>query len=254
MEKVIATGVQMSGITIKADSSGHISFDLGVGASVDQPCKPGKFYVYTHKDKDGTVFYVGKGTGNRAYSRDRAPEWLEYLDKRSGGKFSVEIVRAGISVEDALEIEDAVMKLHGGTIVNRVNPYAPYDSRKLRAYSEAQRCFGEALKRAINFRKSKDFDKAISEFEAAYAHHLDMVRNADYDLGARNGLRSTVFAYHPNSALADGYSMVLAKAGRNRELVAFAERYFRDYAPPYNKAENSLKKRMEKARTGCSGV
>lgn len=28
-----------------------------------------KFYVYFHKDKSGKVFYVGKGTGPRAYSR-----------------------------------------------------------------------------------------------------------------------------------------------------------------------------------------
>ena len=238
----------MSGITIKADSSGHISLEMGVGALVDQRCKPGKFYVYTHKDKDGTVFYVGKGTGNRTHSQERSSEWLEYVDKRSDGKFSVEIVRDGISEEDALEIEDAVMKMHGGTIVNRVNPHAPYDPTKFRAYCEAQRGFGEKLKRATNFQKAKEFDKAIPEFEAAYAHHLEMVKTADYDLGARNGLKSTAFAYHPTSALADGYSMVLAKAGRHRELVAFAERYFRDYAAPYNKAEDTLRKRMEKAR------
>lgn len=239
----------MSGITIKADSSGHISFEMGEGAAVDQHCKPGKFYVYTHKDKDGTVFYVGKGTGNRAHSRERSPEWLEYLDKRSGGKFSVEIVRDGISEEDALEIEDVVMKMHGGTIINRQNAHAPYDSTKMLAYCKAQKCFSEALRRAADFQKAKEFDKAISEFEAAYAHHLDVVRNADYDLGARNGLKSTTFAYHPTSALADGYSMVLTKAGRNHELVAFAERYFRDYAAPYNKAEDTLRKRMEKARS-----
>lgn len=238
----------MSGITIKASSLGQISFEMGVGSSVDQHCKPGKFYVYTHKDKDGVVFYVGKGSGDRAHSRERPPEWLEYLDKRSDGKFSVEIVREGISEENALEIEDAVMKMHGGTIVNRVNPHAPYDSTKFRAYCEAQRGFGETLKRATAFQKDKEFDKAIPEFEAAYAHHLEMVRNADYDLGARNGLKSTVFAYHPTSALADGYSMVLAKMGRNRELIAFAERYFRDYVAPYNKAEDTLRKRMEKAR------
>ena len=239
----------MSGITIKADSSGHISFEIGAGATVDQRCKPGKFYVYTHKDKNGRVFYVGKGTGDRAYSRDRSPEWIEYLDKRSGGKFTVEIVRDGISEENALEIEDAVMKMHGVTIINRMNPHAPYDTTKFRAYCEAQKCFGETLKRAINFQNAKEFDNAISEFEAAYAHHLDMVRNADYDLGARSSLKSVAFAYHPTSALADGYSLVLAKAGRNLELIAFAERYFRDYAPPYNKAEDTLRKRMEKARS-----
>ena len=238
----------MSGITIKANSLGYISFEMGVGASVDQHCKPGKFFVYMHKDKDGTVFYVGKGTGDRAHSRERSPEWLEYLDKRSDGKFSVEIVRDRISEEDALEIEDAVMKMHSGTIINRVNPHAPYDSTKFLAYCEAQRGFGETLKRATNFQKAKEFDKAIPEFEAAYAHHLEMVRNAGYDLGARSGLQSTAFAYHPTSALADGYSMVLVKAGRNRELAAFAERYFRDYAAPYNKAEDNLRKRMEKAR------
>jgi len=238
----------MSGITIKANSLCHISFEMGVGASVDQHCKPGKFCVYTHKDKDGTVFYVGKGAGDRAYSRERSPEWLEYLDKRSDGKFSVEIIRDGISEEDALEIEDAVMRMYGGTIVNRVNPHAPYDPTKFRAYCEAQRGFGETLKRAINFQKAKEFGKAIPEFEAAYAHHIEMVRNAGYDLGVRNGLKSTAFAYHPPSALANGYSMVLAKTDRNRELIAFAERYFRDYAAPYNKAEDTLRKRMEKAR------
>ena len=238
----------MSSITIKANSLDHISFEMGVGTSLDRHCKPGKFYVYTHKDKNGTVFYVGKGTGDRAHSRERSPEWIEYLDKRSDRKFSVEIIRDGISEEDALEIEDAVMKMLSGTIVNRVNPHAPYDSTKFRAYCEAQKGFSETLKRPTNFHKAQEFDKAIPEFEAAYAHHLEMVRNADYDLGARNGLKSTAFAYHPTSALADGYSMVLAKAGRNRELVAFAERYFRDYAAPYNKAEDTLRKRTEKAR------
>ena len=64
-----------------------------------------------------------------------------------------------------------------------------------------------------------------------------------------SGLKSTAFTYHPPSKLADGYSMVLVKAGRYRELVTFAERYFRDYAAPYNKAEDTLRRRMEKARS-----
>ena len=238
----------MSGIRVKADSSGHLSVEMGMGASIDQRCKPGKFFVYTHRDKQGTVFYVGKGTGDRANSRQRSAEWLEYLDTRSDGKFSIEIVRDGISEEDALEIEDAVMKIHGGTIVNRVNPHAPCDATKFRAYCDAQRHFGEALRRATEFYKGKEFDKAILEFETAYAHHLDMVTNADYDLGARNGLKATAFTYHPSSALVDGFSMALVRAGRHIELIEFGEHYFRDYAAPYNKAEEALRVRMGKAR------
>lgn len=237
----------MSGITIKANSSGHVSFQMGAGASVEQRCKPGKFYVYMHKDTDGVVFYVGKGTGDRAQSRDRPAEWREYVDTRSNGKVSVEIVRDGISEEDALDIEDAVMKLHGETVVNRVNPHAPYDAAKFRAYNEARVRFSDALQRATHFQRAKEFDKAVPEFESAYAHHLDIVRNADYDLGARKGLNSTAFTYHPSTALANGYSMVLAKMGRNRELIAFAERYFRDYAAPYNKLEEAFRRRGAKA-------
>lgn len=238
----------MTSISIKADSSGQISIEMGMGAMVDQPCKPGKFYVYTHKDKDGVVFYVGKGTGKRAHSRDRSPEWIEYLDTKSDSRFTVEIVRDGISEQDAFEIEDAVMKIHGGTIVNRVNPHAPYDPTKLRAYCDAQKGYGESLKRATDFLKDKQFNEAILEFEAAYAHHLEMVNNAVYDLGARSGLKSAAFNYHPSSALVNGYSMALEVKGRNRDLIVFAERYFKDYAPPYNKAEETLRRRVEMAR------
>ena len=44
------------GITIKADVSGLISVGMAAGTSVDKRCKPGRFYVYFHKDKDGTGF------------------------------------------------------------------------------------------------------------------------------------------------------------------------------------------------------
>src|SRR5258708_6260603 len=114
-----------------------ISFGMGAGGSVDQPCKPGRFYVYVHKDAVGRVFYVGKGTGGRAHSRDRPPEWEEYVAKKSGGKFTVEMMREGISEEDALVVEDAATAKHAATIINRQNMHAPYDSAKMLAYCDA---------------------------------------------------------------------------------------------------------------------
>ena len=225
----------------------EFSVGMGLGGLRDQPCKPGRFYVYVHKDAEGTVFYVGKGTGDRAYSRDRPPEWNEYVSKKSGGKFSVEIVRDRISEDDALQVEDAVMAECAATIINRVNMHAPYDAAKMMAYTEALRSYDKGLERAVDLGKAGKLDQAVAEFEAAYVRYFDVIKNYDYDLGGRQGLASTGFNFHPH-ALADRYTKALAQAGRHSELVAFAERYFRDYGEPSNRTEKALKNRMDKAR------
>ncbi len=222
------------------------SIGMGLGGFRDQPCRPGRCYVYLHKDSEGAVFYVGKGTGDRAYSRDRPPEWFEYVNNKSGGKFSVEIVCDGISEDDALQIEDALMAEHATTIINRVNMHAPYDSAKMMAYVEAMRSYDKGLERAIDLTKAGNLDQAVAEFEAAYVSYFDVIKNHDYDLGARQGLASTGFNFHPH-ALADRYTKALAKAGRYRELITFSERYFRDYGEPSNRTEEALKNRMDKA-------
>jgi hypothetical protein len=225
-----------------------VEFCIGIsqGGSRDQSYKPGRFYVYVHKDEKGTVFYVGKGTGDRAHVRDRQPEWIEYVSKKSGGNYSVEIVRNNISEEDALQIEDALMAEHANTIINRQNMYSPYDTAKMLAYAEAMRIYSKGLKRAIDLTKVGKLDEAVVEFEAAYARYFDVIKNGNYDLGARRGLASTSFNFHPH-ALADSYTKALAKVGRNSELIAFAERYFRDYGEPINRIEVAIKKRMDKA-------
>jgi hypothetical protein len=224
-----------------------VTVGMGAGGSVGQQCKPGRFYVYVHKDAAGTVFYVGKGTGDRAHSLDRPPEWEEYVAKKSGGKYTVEMVREGISEDDALVVEDAAMALHASTIINRVNMHAPYDSAKMLAYCDALRAYDKSLELADDLAKGGNIEKAASEFEAAYSIYFEVVKNADYDQGARSGLNAAAFRFHPH-ALADRYTKALAKAGRYGDLVAFAERYFRDYGAPSNRTEEALKNRADKAR------
>jgi hypothetical protein len=186
-----------------------LSIGLGLGGTRDQLCKPGRYYVYVHKDAEGTVFYVGKGTRDRAYSRDRPPEWNEYVNKKSNGKFSVDIVRDRISEDDAVQIEDALMAEYATTIINRQNMHAPYDADKMVAYAEAIRSYGTGLKRAIDLVKAGRLDEAVTEFEVAYVRYFDVTRNHDYELGARRGLASTGFYFHPH-ALADCYTKALA--------------------------------------------
>jgi hypothetical protein len=136
-----------------------VTVGMGAGGTVDQTCKPGRFYVYVHRDAAGNVFYVGKGTGVRAHSRDRPPEWEEYVAKKSGGAFTVEMVRKGISEEDALMVEDAAMAQHASTIINRVNMHAPYDSTKMLAYCDALKRYENGLSRADDFARAGNVTK-----------------------------------------------------------------------------------------------
>ena len=64
-----------------------------------------KYYVYTHSYTDGTVFYVGKGTGRRAYNKRKGKAWQK--------PYVVEIQITNLSESDALNCE-AVMIRHYG--------------------------------------------------------------------------------------------------------------------------------------------
>jgi predicted regulator of amino acid metabolism with ACT domain len=71
------------------------------------------FYVYLHKRPiDGSVFYVGKGCGNRAYvSRERNKHWKHVVEKYNG--FDVEIVKENLTEQDAFNLEKELI-LHYG--------------------------------------------------------------------------------------------------------------------------------------------
>ncbi len=71
-----------------------------------------KFYVYVHRrETDGTVFYVGKGTGRRAWSfLNRNPYWKGIAEKHG---FTIIIVVNNINEICAFSIEKALIKFYG---------------------------------------------------------------------------------------------------------------------------------------------
>jgi hypothetical protein len=83
----------------------------------------GDFYVYLHKKKyNGEVFYVGKGTKNRAYEKkSRSKFWHKVVNKY---EYIVEIVEYGLQEWYAHELECNLIGLYGrrdrgyGTLVN----------------------------------------------------------------------------------------------------------------------------------------
>lgn len=80
------------------------------------------FYVYVHKDSAGKVFYVGKGTGERAWNQsNRHILWHKYVEERLGGSFQVEIVKSGLTESESLEEEAEVMARYPGQLVNWID-------------------------------------------------------------------------------------------------------------------------------------
>ena len=64
-----------------------------------------KYYVYTHSDMSGNVFYVGKGTANRAWNKRDGTAWKN--------KYGVEIIFDGLTEEEALDAEAVLIDSYG---------------------------------------------------------------------------------------------------------------------------------------------
>ena len=81
-----------------------------------------KFYVYLHhRQDDGTVFYVGKGTGSRSIvTTNRPANWKKVVQEACG--YFVSYYCKNISEEDALNIESTLIcnPMQDWKLVNRV--------------------------------------------------------------------------------------------------------------------------------------
>lgn len=71
-----------------------------------------KYYVYLHKrSTDDSVFYVGKGTGNRAYKQHgRSKHWKNVVNKNG---LTVHIYKDGLSEDDAFQLEKELIAYYG---------------------------------------------------------------------------------------------------------------------------------------------
>lgn len=63
-----------------------------------------KFYVYVHKRKtDGSIFYVGKGCGKRAWKKSDRNDWWKNIEAKHGR--IVEIMRRDLAEDEAFAFE-----------------------------------------------------------------------------------------------------------------------------------------------------
>jgi hypothetical protein len=70
--------------------------------------KSGKYYVYQHI-LEGTVVYIGKGSGGRAWSKERVQQ--DHYEQLEQDNIEVKIICSDLSEEEALAIERCLIKL-----------------------------------------------------------------------------------------------------------------------------------------------
>jgi hypothetical protein len=139
------------------------------------------FYVYMHRRATtGEIFYVGKGHGNRAWSKSgRSKHWHNVVAKDG---LVVEIVTTGLQEWYALELETSLIALHGrrdtgrGPLVNNTDGGEGVSGRKLSLES----------RRKLSASSKKRFEDPTSK-----KHYTQHLAKFNSDAGLRAKLQVT---------------------------------------------------------------
>lgn len=153
------------------------------------------------------MFYVGKGTGKRAWIHGRDALWQRFVETRLNGAFVIAIVQDGLTEGAALELEDRLIAHYGDQLVNRVNMGRGLNLAALDLQRELWRQRDAAEARA---RASQDPRERASLFEEALALHSQ----ADA-IVTEAGIVGELLAEMPigRIALIEGYVRALIAAG-----------------------------------------
>jgi hypothetical protein len=203
------------------------------------------WYVYFHRDSQGQIFYVGKGTGDRAWSHERHPAWHKYVDERLGGRYAVEVHRDGLTDEEAQELESELISRYGAQLVNWVNPGRQFDYEAIEKYHQLRNANRTFVAETKPLEKT-DPEQAVERYRLALGRmlkyeSLTLERGlvADLDVGPNWG----------DPGILDRLTLCLQRLGLFDEAVAEAEAYFAKFPTVLNLgAGQRIKARVDRIR------
>ena len=206
---------------------------------------PNDFYVYFHRDNDGSIFYVGKGTGRRAWSQDRHAVWHKYVNERLNGQYSVEIHKDGLQENEAEKLEDELIEKYGGQIVNWINPGRDFDYQALEEFHRLRNANREFVDETKQI-ESTNIVEAVERYRVA------LKRMREYEsLTLERGLVAELGGGPDwgDINILNRITVCLQKQKRHAELIKEAEEYFSEFPSAKNMSiGKQVIKRVEKAR------
>ncbi len=240
-------GINNLGISIGVETDGTPAKDR-VRKPPDQ-VKPSGFYVYGHYDLNGSLFYVGKGIGKRAWAKERHPLWERYVNHHLSGKYEVRIIADSMTTEETEKLEAELIAKHSDHLVNWQNMGRKTDLKLLEHYHVLR----DANRRLIQETKaleSTEPELAVEQYKKAIEKTTEYAF-LDFEQGLVGQLlREETNELGRNGELEalDRLTLCLIKLGKASEAAdrtaAYFSRFKRDLLL---KSIEIINKRIEKA-------
>jgi hypothetical protein len=210
------------------------------------PPGSGRWYVYCHRDCAGRIFYIGKGTGNRAWSKERHPIWHQYVEARSESKFTVQIVSYHETSDEAEGVEQSFIARYGAQLVNWINVGRDTDFAACDRYWAAKKANQKFVADTKAFETS-DPSQAVERYRQAMAAMYDYSAIV-LERGLVAELKAEIFRSGGDDNILDRLTLCLFRLERYEELNAALADYLERFPSEYQSEKmKAVLKRRDRA-------